>query len=256
MHATVLPRSTLKIKRVWVKRRKTLESDAISHSNKLRHPAHDDEQQQQVAALQLQQQQGSNTQSSSSSSSSRITLRVYTNTYYRTSYSSVQHNYNISGPGTLLWNDTRCLLIAKRDEKKTVHKIMEALRESNLRPHTLKECKLPSNYPFFPHTVPNKKRWKNGTSQKKQNNIRPHALKECRLPPNHRLSYTITCQNYLYLRTSRQFHFLTKENEKSTPGRESTQARPRLTPAESGETSKVRHVEETPHRVVDLISTY
>ena len=42
------------------------ESDAIYHSNRVRHSAHDDEQQQEAAALQLQQKQDSNTQSSSS----------------------------------------------------------------------------------------------------------------------------------------------------------------------------------------------
>ena len=44
-----------------MKRNKTLGSDAINHSNKLCHPAHDDEQQQQAAALQRQQQQDSKT---------------------------------------------------------------------------------------------------------------------------------------------------------------------------------------------------
>ena len=34
---------------------------------------------------------------------------------------------------------------------------MEALWESNLRPHTLKECKPPSKHPLSPHTVSNKK---------------------------------------------------------------------------------------------------
>ena len=45
-----------------MKRKKTLESDAINHSIKLRHPAYDAEQQQQAAALQLQQEQDSDTQ--------------------------------------------------------------------------------------------------------------------------------------------------------------------------------------------------
>ena len=37
---------------------------------------------------------------------------------------------------------------------------------------------------------------------------------------------------------------------------ETTRTRPRPPPAESGETSKVRHIEHTPHRMVDLISSY
>ena len=36
--------------------------------------------------------------------------------------------------------------------------------------------------------------------------------------------------------------------------RKTTRARARLPAAESGETSEVRHVEQTPHRMVDLIS--
>ena len=38
--------------------------------------------------------------------------------------------------------------------------------------------------------------------------------------------------------------------------RKTTRARARLPAAESGETSEVRHVEQTPHRMVDLISSY
>ena len=71
-------------------RKKTLESDPMNHSNKICHPAHDDEQQQ------LQQQEYSNTQSSSR------TYGRYIQIHTRTSYSSVQYNYNLSGPGTLL----------------------------------------------------------------------------------------------------------------------------------------------------------
>ena len=41
-----------------MKRKKTLESDAMNHGNKFCHPTHDDEQQQQQ---QLQQQQYSST---------------------------------------------------------------------------------------------------------------------------------------------------------------------------------------------------
>ena len=48
--------------RIWMKRKKTLESDAMNQINKLCHPADDYEQQQQL------QQQYSNTLQSSSSS--------------------------------------------------------------------------------------------------------------------------------------------------------------------------------------------
>ena len=41
---TVLSKGTLEITRVWMKRNKTLESDAINHSNTWCHPAHDDEE--------------------------------------------------------------------------------------------------------------------------------------------------------------------------------------------------------------------
>ena len=47
-----------------------------------------------------------------------------------------------------------------------------------------------------------------------------------------------------------------QKNEHSTPPRETTRARAGSPPAESGETSMVRHVEQTPHRTVDLISSY
>ena len=41
---------TMKIDRVWMKRKKTLESDAVNHGNKCCHAAHDDEQHQQAAS--------------------------------------------------------------------------------------------------------------------------------------------------------------------------------------------------------------
>ena len=66
-------------------------------------------------------------------------------THTRTSCSSVQQYNHLSGPGTLLWNLTRCL--KRRDEKKryTKKKRRKALRESSFRPHTLEECELPFN---------------------------------------------------------------------------------------------------------------
>ena len=90
-----------------MKRKKTMESDAINYSNKVRHPAHDDEQQQHCSC-----------------SNSRIaTHRAagihdrYIQIRTRTSYSSVQlYNYIVSGSGTLLWNHTRRL--TKIDKKR------------------------------------------------------------------------------------------------------------------------------------------
>ena len=58
-----------------MKRKKTLESDAVNHENKFCHPAHDDEQQQQQATA---------ASSSSCSNSTRHSSRqVYTNTLVR-----------------------------------------------------------------------------------------------------------------------------------------------------------------------------
>ena len=54
-----------------------LESDAINHSNKLCHPAHDDEQQQQAAAMQRQRWHGSNTQSSRGSRNTMTGIYKY-----------------------------------------------------------------------------------------------------------------------------------------------------------------------------------
>ena len=50
VNATEPPRGALKINRVRMKRKKTMESDAMNHSNKYCHLAHNDEQQQQAAA--------------------------------------------------------------------------------------------------------------------------------------------------------------------------------------------------------------
>ena len=112
VNATVLPKGFVRTSNLNIvlvmKRKKTLESDAMNHSNNFCHPAHDDEQQPQ-------QQQCSNTQSSSSRKHGRyIQIRA------RTSYSSVQLSsisYNLSGSGTLVVKaHTRCL--TKRVEKR------------------------------------------------------------------------------------------------------------------------------------------
>ena len=94
---TVLPRGTLRKYRVWMKRKKTLEWDAVDHGNKLCHLAHDDEQQQQAAAAAATAVLG-------------MGIQVHT----RTSCQNVRYyNKCRSGPGILLWNSTRCLRIKK-----------------------------------------------------------------------------------------------------------------------------------------------
>ena len=66
---------------------------------------------------------------------------------------------------------------------------------------------------------------------------------------------------YLYIRTNRRLKseelqdVFCKKNDNSKPRRETTRARRRPPPAESGEASKVRHGEHIAHRMVDLIST-
>ena len=80
-----------------MKRNKTLESDAINRSNKVRHPAHDDEQQQQAAALQLQQQQDSNTQSGSRSLHDRH-MQIRTRVIRGTAAYSIIITYQVQVP--------------------------------------------------------------------------------------------------------------------------------------------------------------
>ena len=48
---------------------------------------------------------------------------------------------------------------------------------------------------------------------------------------------------------------LDENNENNTRRRETTRARPRPPPEDSEETSKVRNVEQTPYRMVGLISS-
>ena len=59
---------------------------------------------------------------------------------------------------------------------------------------------------------------------------------------------------YLYVRID-TWEILTRKREHSTPRRGTTRARAGSPPADSGEMSMVRHVEQTPHRMVDLISS-
>ena len=69
-----------------------------------------------------------------------------------------------------------------------------------------------------------------------------------------------TCQidMYLYVQIDtrdRNSNFYQKHENNNTRRRETMRARPRPPSAESGETSKVRHVEQTKHRMMDLISS-
>ena len=64
---------------------------------------------------------------------------------------------------------------------------------------------------------------------------------------------------YLYVRVDtwdRNSSCFDKKNKTSTRRRETTRTRPRPPPAESGESSKVRHDEQTAYRMVDLISSW
>ena len=107
------------------------------------------------------------------------------------------------------------------------------------------------------YTVPQKKRdWKKRYTIKKKGqalrewNLWPHTLEEeSKLPSCHPLPYKTTCQNYMYLNVRTPKLDILSKNEKSTHRRETTRARPRPPPAESGETSKVRHIKQTSHRM-------
>ena len=158
----------------------------------------------------------SNTQSSSRNTGRCEHLQI--NFVRRTSAYSIVIRSNISGPGTLLWKHTR--YPTKEMEKKTVHqerKKRKAIRASNPRPHYLRDCKVLFNHPFS-----------------YMSRIRLTCI----------CTYEFTCE------------ISWPKNESSPPHRETTRARPRRSPVESGETSTVRHIEQTPHRMVDLISSY
>ena len=66
-----------------------------------------------------------------------------------------------------------------------------------------------------------------------------------------------TTELVVFVRTYEQttWHF-DQKNEKSTPRRETTWAMPRALLAGSGGASKVRHVQQSAHREVDVISIY
>ena len=80
-------------------------------------------------------------------------------------------------------------------------------------------------------------------------------LRECSIFLNH----PFPCMKYLRLISIYTYEYTRgkfwRKIENSTPPRETTRARAGSPPAESGETSMVRHVEQTPHRMVDLISS-
>ena len=71
-------------------------------------------------------------------------------------------------------------------------------------------------------------------------------------PPSFLHNYT-QIDTYLYVRqNTRDQHNYFAKIENSTPHRETTLARPRPPPAESGEASNVRHDEQTAHRRVGM----
>ena len=65
---------------------------------------------------------------------------------------------------------------------------------------------------------------------------------------------TVIGTRYVTIRTNRRLDILTKNENRTRCCRETTRASPRPPSAESGETNKVRHVAQTPHRMVDLNS--
>ena len=142
----------------------------------------------------------------------------YIQIHTRTLYSSLQYTYNLSGPGTLWRNHTRCL--KKRDEKKTV--LVHQKKNKTSTP----EIEPPTSYSQGEHA----------TFQ-------------------HPLSYMITCHNYMYPYV-RPYNsdILTKKRKEHPPQGDGTSTAEGA-PGRVGEMSKVRQIEQTPHRMVDLISS-
>ena len=171
-----------------MKRKKTLESDAISHSYKLRHPAHDGEQQQHCSC--------SNSRIATHRAVAAEMYDGYIQTHTRVIRRTAAYSIVIilSGPGTLLWNHTRCL--TKRNEGKTAHP---------------KKRKNSGNWTYD-------------------------------LILSRSASYLLTtrCLTWLHLiiigiyKYEETIWYFDHKNEKSTPRRETTRARLRPTPAESG----------------------
>ena len=109
-----------------------------------------------------------------------------------------------------------------------------------------------------PHTVPKNKRWKKNVHQKKrqalrESNLQPHTLKDCKLPCSHQLSYMITCQDYMYLyvRIYKSGILTKKRKEHPLQGDDASTAE--APPGRVGRDEQ-EHIEQTPHRIVDLIS--
>ena len=97
------------------------------------------------------------------------------------------------------------------------------------------------------------------TEPRARGKTRGRKRKKCRRVKTTHLYTFIYTYTYIYVYTNRHLRseqLFWRENENSTPRRETTRAPPRPPPAKSGEASKARHDEQTAQRTVDLISSY
>ena len=105
-------RGTLKINRIWMKRRKTPVSDAMNHSNIFYHPAHDDEQQQQQHCYSIATHYGA--------AAAKKAHGRYIQIHTRTSCSSIQYDYNLehlTKRGALLFAEGDVHVLRQIDSK-------------------------------------------------------------------------------------------------------------------------------------------
>ena len=128
-----------------IKRKKTLQSDAMNHNNKCCHSAHNDEQQQHAAAA----------AAACSSSCSNISIAThraaaaeihgrYIQLHTRTSYSNVQlSSIVIIYQVQVLSSQTWCFKKSRKNDAN-----QEACRDLNPRLRFLRECSLLFNHQF------------------------------------------------------------------------------------------------------------
>ena len=170
---------------------------------------------------------------------------------------TTRYDYNLSDPASLLWNRTRCLRNEKRNDSN--NNTQSSSSDSN----TMYAYKLTSRWLrrhlnhhrtyFYAGT---KKRGKchthktiilelsHGRLGQWDNNLLVHLL---------RFLHGTLSDWYVSIRTNRRLG-KTDKNENSTRRRVTTRARSRPLLAGSGGVSKVRHVQQSAHREVELIS--